>query len=137
MTHRDTSFAAYRPWGHVRRRNLIGRVLYAVSMAVLGLGALAGVALLAVFAASVALAVSFAVAVVGFYATLRHKPAHVRVRASEGGEFVNFHCRVDPAMSVADVHERIDRVERGLRREFPEIRRVISHAEPARTDRAS
>ena len=83
MTHRDTSFAAYRPWGHVRRRNLIGRVLYAVSMAVLGLGALAGVALLAVFAASVALAVSFAVAVVGFYATLRHKPAHVRVRASE------------------------------------------------------
>ena len=25
----------------------------------------------------------FAVAVVGFYATLRHKPAHVRVRASE------------------------------------------------------
>lgn len=83
MTHRDTSFAAYRPWGHVRRRNLIGRVLYAVSMAVLGLGALAGVALLAVFAASVALAASFAVAVVGFYATLRHKPAHVRVRASE------------------------------------------------------
>ena len=46
------------------------------------------------------------------------------------GEIVNFHCYVDPARTVYDVHEHVDEVERGLRRQFPEIVRVVSHAEP-------
>jgi cation diffusion facilitator family transporter len=54
----------------------------------------------------------------------------VRVRETRDGEIVNFHCDVDPAMRVAAVHERVDDVERGLRRRFPEIKRVIGHAEP-------
>jgi cation diffusion facilitator family transporter len=54
----------------------------------------------------------------------------VRVREADGGEIVNFHCLVDPALGVADVHEKVDEVERGLRRRFPEIKRVIGHAEP-------
>ena len=54
----------------------------------------------------------------------------VRVRETDDGEVVNFHCQVDPAMTVHDVHERVDEVERGLRRRFPEIKRVIGHAEP-------
>jgi cation diffusion facilitator family transporter len=54
----------------------------------------------------------------------------VRVRDTPEGEIVNFHCDVDAAMPVADVHEKVDDVERGLRRRFPEIKRVIGHAEP-------
>lgn len=54
----------------------------------------------------------------------------VRVRETAEGEIVNFHCYVDPADTVHDVHEHVDEVERGLRREFPEIKRVIGHAEP-------
>jgi len=56
----------------------------------------------------------------------------VRVREIEDGEIVNFHCRVDPALKVADVHEKVDEVERGLRLRFPSIKRVIGHAEPSR-----
>jgi divalent metal cation (Fe/Co/Zn/Cd) transporter len=54
----------------------------------------------------------------------------VRVRDTKEGEIVNFHCDVDAAMRVHDVHEMVDEVERGLRRRFPEIKRVIGHAEP-------
>jgi divalent metal cation (Fe/Co/Zn/Cd) transporter len=56
----------------------------------------------------------------------------VRVRETADGEIVNFHCRVDPALSVSAVHDLVDAVERGLRRQFPTIQRVISHAEPRR-----
>jgi cation diffusion facilitator family transporter len=54
----------------------------------------------------------------------------VRVRETAAGEIVNFHCRVDPMLTVQDVHEKVDEVERALRRKFPAVRRVIGHAEP-------
>ena len=54
----------------------------------------------------------------------------VRVRETAEGEIVNFHCRVDPALTVQEVHEKVDEVERALRRKFPAIKRVIGHAEP-------
>jgi divalent metal cation (Fe/Co/Zn/Cd) transporter len=54
----------------------------------------------------------------------------VRVREAEDGEIVNFHCRVDPAVSVHDVHAKVDEVERRLRERWPSIKRVIGHAEP-------
>ena len=56
----------------------------------------------------------------------------VRVRETAVGEIVNFHCRVDPTLTVSAVHDLVDTVERGLRRRFPSIARVISHAEPQR-----
>ena len=56
----------------------------------------------------------------------------VRVRETAAGEIVNFHCRVDPALSVSSVHDMVDALERRLRRQFPTIRRVIGHAEPRR-----
>lgn len=56
----------------------------------------------------------------------------VRVRESQDGELVNFHCIVDPDMSVQAVHESVDAVERALRERFPSIKRVIGHAEPMR-----
>ena len=54
----------------------------------------------------------------------------VRVRGTDDGEIVNFHCYVDPTRKVAEVHELVDGLERGLRRRFPAIKRVIGHAEP-------
>ena len=56
----------------------------------------------------------------------------VRVRETADGEIVNFHCRVDPTLSVRAVHDLVDAVERRLRRRFPTIQRVIGHAEPRR-----
>jgi cation diffusion facilitator family transporter len=56
----------------------------------------------------------------------------VRVRETADGEIVNFHCSVDAALSVSAVHDLVDTVERGLRRRFPTIQRVIGHAEPRR-----
>jgi len=55
----------------------------------------------------------------------------VRVRAADDGEIVNFHCLVDPILKVADVHDKVDEVERALRLRFPSIKRAIGHAEPA------
>lgn len=56
----------------------------------------------------------------------------VRVRETTEGEIVNFHCRVEPTLPVRAVHDLVDAVERGLRRRFPTIQRVIGHAEPMR-----
>jgi cation diffusion facilitator family transporter len=56
----------------------------------------------------------------------------VRVRDTKDGEIVNFHCDLDPALSVHEVHDKVDEVERGLRRRFATLKRVIGHAEPRR-----
>jgi cation diffusion facilitator family transporter len=62
--------------------------------------------------------------------TAIHDIHSVRVRDTEAGEIVNFHCRAAPSMSVIKVHENVDEIERALRRAFPTVKRVISHAEP-------
>jgi cation diffusion facilitator family transporter len=56
----------------------------------------------------------------------------VRVRQTPDGEIVNFHCYVDPSLTVTDVHEQVDNLERALRERFPNLKRVIGHAEPRR-----
>lgn len=56
----------------------------------------------------------------------------VRVRETADGEIVNFHCRVDPQLSVRAVHDEVDTLEQRLRQRFPSIQRVIGHAEPRR-----
>jgi cation diffusion facilitator family transporter len=70
--------------------------------------------------------------VVGHLARL-HDVHDVRVRETSDGEIVNFHCRVDPGLSVEAVHDMVDEAERALRRRMPQIKRVIGHAEPLRT----
>ena len=62
--------------------------------------------------------------------TAIHDIHNVRVRDTDAGEIVNFHCRAEPSMSVIRVHENVDEIERALRRAFPTVKRVISHAEP-------
>ena len=59
-----------------------------------------------------------------------HDIHNVRVRNTDASDIVNFHCRAAPSMSVIRVHENVDEIERALRRAFPTIKRVISHAEP-------
>jgi cation diffusion facilitator family transporter len=61
-----------------------------------------------------------------------HDIHNVRVRDTDAGEIVNFHCRAASSMSVTRVHQGVDEIERSLRRAFPSIKRVISHAEPPR-----
>ena len=56
----------------------------------------------------------------------------VRVRETDDGEIVNFHCRVPPDLTVQSVHEKVDALERALRLRSPSIKRVIGHAEPIR-----
>ena len=56
----------------------------------------------------------------------------VRVRQTDEGEIVNFHCLVDPQLGVQTVHEKVDALERALRARSPTIKRVIGHAEPMR-----
>src|SRR5260221_7707300 len=45
-----------------------------------------------------------------------HDVHNVRVRNTDAGEIVNFHCRAAPSMSVINVHENVDAIERALRR---------------------
>jgi cation diffusion facilitator family transporter len=59
-----------------------------------------------------------------------HDVHNVRVRKTEAGEIVNFHCRAAPSTTVMKVHQTVDEIERALRRAFPTVKRVISHAEP-------
>ncbi len=45
---------------------------------------------------------------------------------------VIFHCRADPDVTVEAAHDRVDALERSVRDEFPDVVRIIGHAEPAR-----
>jgi cation diffusion facilitator family transporter len=56
----------------------------------------------------------------------------VRVRETDEGEIVNFHCDVDPDLSVQTAHEKVDALERALKQYSSLIKRVIGHAEPIR-----
>jgi cation diffusion facilitator family transporter len=56
----------------------------------------------------------------------------VRVRDTPAGLVVNYHCRVDPSLSVEAVHAEVDALERNIRANYKEIARIVGHAEPAR-----
>ena len=57
---------------------------------------------------------------------------NIRLRAGENGHFAIFHCRVPPQTTVEAAHQRVDALERAVRLEFPQIRRIVGHAEPVR-----
>ena len=54
----------------------------------------------------------------------------VRVRINATGLIVNYHCRVEPMLTVEQVHSAVDAVDRKTRLDFPTIKRIIGHAEP-------
>jgi cation diffusion facilitator family transporter len=57
---------------------------------------------------------------------------NVRVRELPDGLFVAFHCRFDGSLAAREVHARADALERAVRIQFPQIRRIVSHPEPTR-----
>lgn len=56
----------------------------------------------------------------------------VRVRRTSVGLVVNYHCRVDPELTIAVIHNHIDDIENAVRRDIPDIMRVVGHVEPLR-----
>lgn len=54
----------------------------------------------------------------------------IRLRRNEEGLFLHYHCRCAPEDTVVQIHDDVDRIEAGLKEHFPDIRRVIAHAEP-------
>lgn len=55
---------------------------------------------------------------------------NIRVRLSDGGLYVHYHCRFRANQPIDSVHEIIDRIENALKKKFPTIQRVVAHAEP-------
>ena len=62
-----------------------------------------------------------------------HDVHQVRARHTADGLVVNYHCRVDPNLRVAAVHDCVDAVDHAVRVRHPEIVRLVGHAEPFRT----
>jgi divalent metal cation (Fe/Co/Zn/Cd) transporter len=54
----------------------------------------------------------------------------LRVRHTDQGLVVNYHCLVDPALPVAEVHAHVDTLDRKVRQDCPDIARIVGHAEP-------
>lgn len=61
----------------------------------------------------------------------------VRVRETEAGLVVNYHCLVDPALSVEVVHTQVDQLDRKVRQDCPAVARIVGHAEPLRDAKAA
>jgi cation diffusion facilitator family transporter len=55
---------------------------------------------------------------------------NVRVRQTEDGLFVHYHCRFPGKLPVRKVHHMVDEIENGLQESFPDLCRVIAHTEP-------
>lgn len=60
-----------------------------------------------------------------------HNVHHLRVRETSCGLVVNYHCYARADLDVTTVHAEVDILERLLRNEYPQVARVVGHAEPA------
>ena len=59
-----------------------------------------------------------------------HEVHDVRVRETQAGLVVNYHCLVDPALDVQTVHAHVDALDRKVRLDCRSIVRIVGHAEP-------
>ncbi|MCA0434135.1 MAG: cation-efflux pump [Proteobacteria bacterium] len=55
---------------------------------------------------------------------------NVRVRRTEDGLIVHYHCRFAPDVTVDIVHDALDDIENALKAKQKGINRVVAHAEP-------
>ncbi len=55
---------------------------------------------------------------------------NIRIRSTEEGLFVHYHCRFAPDTEVQTVHDVVDRIEINLSEVIKNIARVVAHAEP-------
>ena len=53
-----------------------------------------------------------------------------RVRQNETGLFLHYHCRFSPEIRVDSMHAVVDRIEARFLLSFPQVKRVVAHAEP-------
>jgi divalent metal cation (Fe/Co/Zn/Cd) transporter len=56
--------------------------------------------------------------------------ADIDVQRLDGSVYLALHLLIDPQLSMADVHSVCEEMENRLRREFPQLGRVVIHAEP-------
>ncbi|MCW2242600.1 cation-efflux pump [Azospirillum canadense] len=56
---------------------------------------------------------------------------NVRVRQTPSGLVVNFHSHVPPDLTVSEVHDAVDDLERHIRQQWPDVCRIVGHPEPA------
>ncbi len=59
-----------------------------------------------------------------------HAIQDLQAQRLNGKVYLSFHVIVDPDSSIAEVHSLSEEMENRLRREFPELGRVVIHAEP-------
>lgn len=59
-----------------------------------------------------------------------HAIQDLQAQRLNGKVYLSFHLLVDPDSSIAEVHSLSEEMENRLRREFPELGRVVIHAEP-------
>lgn len=59
-----------------------------------------------------------------------HDVHALRARDTADGLIVNFHCRLGAGHPVEAVHNAVDALERDIRSHWPEVTRVVGHAEP-------
>jgi cation diffusion facilitator family transporter len=62
---------------------------------------------------------------------------NVRVRETDDGILLHYHCRFPGMTSVSDVHAAVDHLEDLLKADNESIRRVVAHAEPLKAERHS
>ena len=55
---------------------------------------------------------------------------NIRVRLTDGGLYVHYHCRFKGSEKIDVVHDVVDRMENALKKRFTLIQRVVAHAEP-------
>jgi cation diffusion facilitator family transporter len=55
---------------------------------------------------------------------------NIRIRTTEEGLFVHYHCRFAPDTPVQTVHDVVDRIEVNLVEAVKGVARVVAHAEP-------
>lgn len=55
---------------------------------------------------------------------------NIRIRATEEGLFVHYHCRFAPGTPVQTVHDVVDEIENRLSDAIKGVARVVAHAEP-------
>jgi cation diffusion facilitator family transporter len=60
---------------------------------------------------------------------------NIRIRATEEGLFVHYHCRFAPGTPVQTVHDIVDGIEIKLCEAIKGVARVVAHAEPVGVER--
>jgi cation diffusion facilitator family transporter len=58
---------------------------------------------------------------------------NIRVRQTDQGLIVNYHCCFPADTSVTLAHDHVDALERKMRVDYPDILRLVGHAEPLET----